>query len=215
VPVGGLSVCPNGEQALFYGFNKETKAVNIYRLNVADQRTTQVTKGKIDQSPACSPDSKYFVYRTVGNGKSPIMRVPLEGGEAVQVAEGFSAAVSPDGQQVAVLTPQGQGTQVREVIQVIPVSGGAPVKSLDAYPAVSGDMQYSADGRALYYPVTEKGVSNLVKQSLDGGRPMPVTNFTELVSYGFSYNWANNTLAITRGQTNRDVVVITQQAATK
>ena len=215
VPVGGLSVCPNGEQALFYGFNKETKAVNIYRLNVADQRTMQVTKGKIDQSPACSPDSKYFVYRTVANGKSPIMRVPLEGGEAIQVAEGFSAAVSPDGQQIAVLTPQGEGTQVREVIQVIPANGGAPVKSLDAYPAVSGDMQYSADGKALYYPVTEKGVSNLVKQPLDGGRPIAVTNFTELISYAFSYNWANNALAITRGQTNRDVVVITQQAATK
>jgi len=74
-------------------------------------------------------------------------------------------------------------------------------------------MEFSQDGRALYYPIIEKGVSNLVKQSLDGGAPTRVTDFRELTVYGYAYDWAANKLAITRGKVNSDVVVITQQAA--
>ena len=74
-------------------------------------------------------------------------------------------------------------------------------------------MQYSGDGKAMYYPVTEKGVSNFVRQALDGGPPTQVTDFTELTDYGYAYNWADKKLAMTRGKSNSDVVFITQQQA--
>ena len=69
------------------------------------------------------------------------------------------------------------------MIQLIPAEGGAPVKSLDAQPAMLGRaqyLQYSADGKTLYYPITEKGVSNIVRQSVDDGHQTQVTNFTNL-----------------------------------
>lgn len=74
-------------------------------------------------------------------------------------------------------------------------------------------MRFSADGKALYYPVTEKGVSNLVKQSLDGGPPVSLTEFNDLNFYGYDFDWSKNKLAVTRGKLNSDVVVITEQGA--
>jgi hypothetical protein len=111
------------------------------------------------------------------------------------------------------MTVQGTGVQITGVIKVIPATGGAPVKSVPEAEAISGRLAYSPDGKAVYYPVTEKGVSNLVKQSLDGGPPIRVTDFKELTIYGYSYNFPANKLAITRGKVNSDVVAITQQAA--
>jgi hypothetical protein len=111
------------------------------------------------------------------------------------------------------LAGEGEGTNLKAVIKVIPANGGAPVKSVAAHPAIFGYLQYSADGKSVYYPIKEKGVSNIVKQALDGGAPLPATGFQDLTSFGYAYNWASNRLAITRGKVDSDVVVITQQAA--
>jgi eukaryotic-like serine/threonine-protein kinase len=216
LPIQGISVCPNGDRALLAMLTRETEALNIYRLDIAGGRIVQLTKGKIDQSAVCSPDGKFFLYTSLVNGKPTLMRMPVEGGEARQLGDWFvqSAAVSPDGQQLAIMTPEGGGTALKPVIKVIPVEGGAPAISFDAHPAISGRPQYSADGKAIYYAIKDKGVSNLVRQSLDGDHvPEPVTGFKDLTSYAYAYDWASNRLAITRGKINADVVVITQQAA--
>ena len=139
--------------------------------------------------------------------------MPIEGGQPKQLSDDVVefGAVSPDGQQVAMLSIEGDGTQFKLLIKVIPANGGAPVKTVEAHPHISGLMQYSADGKSVYYAITEKGVSNLVKQSLDGGPPVQVTNFTDLVTYGYAYDWTSKRLAVTRGKSNSDVVLIKQQ----
>jgi eukaryotic-like serine/threonine-protein kinase len=215
LPIGVMSVCPDGQTALFQTPTTQTKSVNIYRLDVQGGKTTQLTKGKYDQNPACSPDGKFFVYVSLVDGKLLLMRMPMEGGQPQQLTEDQVnfAAISPDGQQIAMLTYQGDGTQVRPVIKVIPATGGAPIKTVDAYRTISGYLQYSDDGKAIYYPITKKGVSNFLKQPLDGGPETQVTSFNELTSYGYAYSWANKKLAVTRGKSNSDVVLIKQQQA--
>jgi serine/threonine protein kinase/Tol biopolymer transport system component len=215
LPILVVSVCPDGERALFTMPTRETKAVNVYRLDTTSARTTLLTNGKYDQNPACSPDGKFFVYTTLANGKLLLMRMPMEGGQPKQLSEDQVnfAAISPDGQQVALLTDQGDGMHTRPVIKIIPANGGAPVKTVEASRLISGYMQYSGDGKAIYYPITEKGVSNFVRQPLDGGPATRVTNFEDLVNYGYAYNWTNKKLAVTRGKSNSDVVLIKQQQA--
>lgn len=102
---------------------------------------------------------------------------------------------------------------MKGVIKIIPADGGAPLRSFDALTDISGELQFSQDGKAIYYPVTEKGVSNMVHQPLDGSPPTQVTDFKELTAYGYAYNWPDSKLAISRGRPNNDVVIITQQAA--
>ena len=215
LPILAMSVCADGEHALFATPTKQTKAVNVYRLDISSGKTTMLTDGKFDQNPVCSPDSKFIVYTTVVNGKQFAMRMPLEGGQSKQLSDDFVefAAISPDGQQVAMLTVEGNGVQTRLVMKVIPANGGAPVKTVDLHPLISGLMQYSGDGKSIYYPITEKGVSNIVQQSLDGGPATQVTDFKELDIHGYAYDWPNKKLAVTRGKSNSDVVLIKQQQA--
>jgi Tol biopolymer transport system component len=215
LPILGMFVCPDGDRALLAMPNKQTRGISIFRMEVAGGRTTALTTGKFDQNMACSPDGKFFVYTTLVNGKQLLMRMPMEGGEARQLSDEFVqfASISPDGQQVAMLAVEGNGVQTKGVIKIIPADGGAPIKAFDPSPHMWGRPQFSADGKALYYPITEKGVSNLVSQPIDGGPPTQVTDFKELTVYGYAYNWPADKLAITRGKLNSDVVVISQQAA--
>ena len=39
----------------------------------------------------------------------------------------------------------------------------------------------------------------------------PVTNFDDLIIYGYDYDWKNKRLAAARGRNNTDVVMLTQQ----
>jgi len=215
LPILALSVCPDGERALFLTPTKQTKGINVYRLDIAGGRTTELTDGKFDQAPVCSADNKFFVYTALVNGKKSLMRMPLDGGQPKRLSDDVVefAAVSPDGQQIAMLAIEGEGVHFKLVIKVIPANGGAPIKTVDAQPLISGLMQDSGDGKSVFYEITEKGVSNLVKQSLDGGAPVQVTDFTDLVAYGYAYDWPNKKLAVTRGKSNSDVVLIRQQAA--
>ena len=79
--------------------------------------------------------------------------------------------------------------------------------------SISNTFQYSADGQSLYYPVTAKGVSNIIMQPIGTKTATPMTNFSDLQIYGYHYDWKNKRLALARGRTNTDVVLLTQQQA--
>jgi len=211
----GLSVCQDGRSVLFSMPNTQTKSINVYLLDLQSGSAKPVTSGKADQNAFCSPDSKYFLYTKLENGKKLLMRMPLEGGEAKQIYDGFVqfASISPDGKTVAVGAIEGQGADAKLVFKLIDANGGAPFRSVEASPSTAGAMQFSPDGTALYYPVNQHGVSNIVRQSLDGGEPVPATNFTDLLIYDYSFDWKTKRLALARGHWSSDVVMIKERQA--
>jgi eukaryotic-like serine/threonine-protein kinase len=214
LPMQGLTVCPDGTYAFFNMPNRDTKALNIFRLDLQSGSATPVTSGKVDQNPVCSSDSKFVLYSKLERGRPWLMALPIGGGEAKQLTDrpvNFGA-VSPDGKQIAALTFEGEGANVRPLIAIIPAQGGLPVKTFLPSRFISGLMQYSADGQSLYYPVTEKGVSNILVQPIAGGPPTLATNFDDLFLYGYNYDWKNKRLAVARGRTNSDVVLITRSS---
>ena len=215
LPMGDLSVCPDGAHALFFMFNKQTKGINIWRLDLQSGSATVLTNGKMDQNAVCSPDGKYFLYTTLQKGKQVLMEMPLTGGEAKQLSDKIVsfAAISPDGKQIAALTSIGAGVNTKARIEIIPSQGGLPVKGFAPSSFISTPFRYSADGQSLYYGVTNKGVSNLVVQPIGVESAALVTNFNDLRIYGFDYDWKNKKLAVARGRSNDDVVLITQQQA--
>ena len=91
--------------------NKQTKAINIYRLDVAGGKTDIVTNGKFDQNPACSPDSKFFVYTTLVNGKNVAdANAARRAVKRKQLSDDYVefGRISPDGQQIADARHRGQ-----------------------------------------------------------------------------------------------------------
>src|SRR5208283_5082510 len=131
LPMQGLSVCPDGAQAFFNMPNRDTKALNIFRLDLQSGSTKAVTNGKVEQNPVCSPDSKFFLYTKLERGRQLLMEMPVAGGEAKQLSDKLVnfGAVSPDGKEIATLAVEGQGVNAKPVIEIIPAQGGLPVKS--------------------------------------------------------------------------------------
>ena len=212
LPMSGLSVCHDGQYALFNMPSTQTKAINIWRLDVQSGSVTQLSKGKIDQNPSCSPDSKNFLYITIDKGRQLLMEMPLAGGSPKQVTDRLVnfGVFAPDLQQIAALMPEGTGVNFRSVIGIIPAQGGLPVKTFPPVRSISNLFHYSADGQALYYPVTERGVSNIVVQQIGSTTVTPQTNFKDLSIYGYDYDWKNKRLVLARGRNNTDIVLLTQ-----
>jgi eukaryotic-like serine/threonine-protein kinase len=214
LPMQGLTVCSDGVHVFFGMPNRDTKAINIFRLDLQNGTATAVTSGKVDQNAVCSSDSKFLLYTRLERGRQMLMVMPVAGGEAKQLSDKWVnfGAVSPDGGQIAMLANEGQGANVKPTIEIIPAQGGLPVKSFPPSRFISGLFQYSADGQSLYYPVTEKGVSNILVQPITGGAPILATSFDDLFLYGYQYDWKNKKLAVARGRTNSDVVLITSSS---
>ncbi len=213
LPMFGLSVCPDGQNVLFSMPNKQNKAINVWRLDLQSGTASVLTSGTVDQNAVCAPDSKSFLYTTLVKGKSLLMTMPMTGGKPKQIGDKIVefATYSPDGQQIAAFAVAGAGVNFRTMIEIIPVQGGLPVKTFSPIRSISSTYQYSADGHSLYYPVTAKGVSNMVSQPIGVETVMPMTNFTDLLIYGYDYDWKNKRVAIARGRSNTDVVLLTQQ----
>ncbi len=213
LPMSGLSVCSDGAYALFSMNNKDTKGINICRLDLQSGSAIALTKGKQDQNAACAPDSKSFLYTSMDTGKKLLMQMPIAGGNPKQLSDKLIelGVFSPDQRQIAALTEEGTGVNTRVEIAILPAQGGMPVKTFPPAFGISNIWQYSADGQSLYYPVTAKGVSNMALQPIGAKTVTPVTNFDDLIIYHYEYDWKNKRLATARGRNNTDVVMLTQQ----
>jgi hypothetical protein len=67
---------------------------------------------------------------------------------------------------------------------------------------------WTLDSRALTYPVTRGGVTNIWIQSLDGAPPQQLTNFRDGLIFDFAWSRDGKQLALSRGLINSDVVLI-------
>jgi Tol biopolymer transport system component len=146
--------------------------------------------------------------------------VPIDGGDAIAIVprgDSRNPQVSPDGSLVAYMFDDEHTRRLK--IGVARFDGGALVKTFDL-PVTSGTslfdklfyrgFHWSPDGRALVYINTIGGISNLVRQPLDGGAAKPITTFTSDRIYNFAYAPDGRTLALARGSHTRDAVMISE-----
>jgi Tol biopolymer transport system component len=215
LPMTGLSVCGDGQHALFNMPNQQTKALNIWRLDLQSGSIAGLTGGKIDQNPSCAPDSKSFLYTTYEKGKQVLMEMPVGGGQSKPMSDRLAefGVYSPDGQQIAALVVEGTGVNSAPAVGIFPRQGGLPVKTFPTARSIAGYFQYTADGKSLVYPVSEHGVSNIVMQAIGSTTVTPQTHFDKYGIYGYDYDWKNKRLALARGRNNTDVVLLSQQQA--
>jgi Tol biopolymer transport system component len=71
-----------------------------------------------------------------------------------------------------------------------------------------GTIHYSADGKALEYVARENGVDNLWRQPLDGSAGKWETTFQSEHISQFQWSPDGKWLALVRGHTDSDVVLI-------
>jgi Tol biopolymer transport system component/DNA-binding winged helix-turn-helix (wHTH) protein len=201
------AVSPDGRFVVF--LSDRTGSPHLWRMNLDGGDQRQLTNGPGgEQSPQFSPDGRWIVYRTI-LGKQTVWKAPAAGGDPVQLTDKFSLGptVSPDSSLVAYIF-RNENDLLR--IAVAPLEGGEPLQTFPLPPsfAFAPFVRWTHDGRAIAYIETRDGVSNIVAQPLDGGQPVPLTDFKDGRIFSFAFSPDGKQLALSRGATDRDVVLI-------
>jgi len=159
----------------------------------------------------CSRSDQWVVYTTFGAGGFSIWRVSIDGGEPIQLINKYALipSVSPDGQFIACydVDEATRGTK----IGIFSIDGGDPVKEFDLIQtagAGSPPVRWMPDGRSIAYIATQGRVSNIWLQSIDGGPPKQMTDFTTGRIFWFDISRDGKSLAMSRGTVTSDVVLM-------
>ena len=143
--------------------------------------------------------------------------MPLDGSGKPEVVPGttnpqgyFNQALelglSPDGRSLAFLLTSGDGSEVRVAIADL-VSGGH-LRLLKPDSRISGDPQFTGDGKSLAYSITENGVDNIFIQPLDGSPGRNITGFNADHIADFHRSPDGKTLGVLRTHSDSDVVLL-------
>ena len=89
---------------------------------------------------------------------------------------------------------------------VIPADGGKPVKRAKV-PGL-GPMHWTPAGDEVAYIRNDNGVDNLWAQPVGSGAARQITRFREGRIYQFAWSWSGKQLALVRGNTTSDAVLI-------
>ncbi len=185
-------------------------SANIWRIDIDGGNPKQLTRGGHDVRPQCSPEGKWVVYtHRVTPGRPTLWKVPIEGGEAVQLHDEFTFgnAISPDGTLIA-CGYRGQTSNWHSKIALVPFSGGPPVRLFDVPPRISLDglIQWTPDGQAL--TCSGRNTTKIWMQALDGSPAKELIDLQSDSVWRFAWSPDGAELAVARGSRVSDVVLI-------
>jgi serine/threonine protein kinase/Tol biopolymer transport system component len=179
---------------------------NVWKMEADGSNPTRVTSGMGESYPECSSDGKWIAYIDTSKD-SELWRISLEGGQPVQLSQALLNPlfrISPDGKRIAYLSAE---LHPHWIAIAIDADSGHQVSSTDA-PSVD-DFSWAPDGHALDFVVTRDAVSNLLRQPLTGGPAKEITNFKSGRIFSAAWSPDGNQLALARGESGADVVLIT------
>jgi serine/threonine protein kinase/Tol biopolymer transport system component len=186
-------------------------AYHIWRMDADGGNPKQLTKGSYDVAPSCSPDSQWVIYSSEASGRRQLWKVLIDGGAPAQLTD-YNAGlpvVSPDGKFIACSYIDERETPRRYRTAVIPFTGGRPLQAFDFPRSFQQVVGWTPDSRTLTYLVTSGGVSNIWRQTLDGGEPTQLTDFKDETIFRYDWSRDGKHLALARGTVISDVVLVT------
>ena len=209
-PNGNPAACADGRTLLFeLVFHGGTGDDNIWRIDSTGGNLKQLTTGKRDHLPVCSPDSRWAYYiEEKDEGK--LARVSIDGGASQTISDLPVSGVfdlSPDGQFAAFPTLQHSGEH-KEMLALVETASGKTAKLVNLERPRNGIVRFARDGKAVVYPTRENGVDNLWLQPWMAPRAEQLTDFTSEHIYDFHWSFDGKQLALVRGHTDADVVLI-------
>jgi TolB protein len=179
-------------------------------MDAASGEQKQLTQGiEVDSQPTCSPDGQWVIFRSLRQGKSTFWKIRLLGGPPEQLIDKSSswAAISPDGKLVAVRYLDDQTNMNK--IAIVPFSGGAPLKTLDASVNFrDAGLGWTPDSKAIVYANARDNADNLWTLPLDGGPAKQLTKFGSGLIFSFQLSPDGKQVVMSRGTQTDDVILI-------
>ncbi|MGA2000501.1 MAG: protein kinase [Terriglobales bacterium] len=200
------SVCGDGKSFLYSSLTR-SNAIHVTLASTGGGRETDLTSGRMDWQPVCSPDGAWAVYLSHDSGVWQLMRISTSGGKPTLLfgeSGPWWPSISGDGKYIGFRA--GAGDEDRKFI-VIPAEGGAPVHQFNV-PPDSDIFRLARDGAGFYYTQHEGDVDNLWYQSMSGSPARQVTHFTSDHIYAFAFSRDGRRVAFTRGNEKQDAVML-------
>jgi len=181
-------------------------AVNLWKAGTAGTSPMQLTSGRNERNPQCSPDGKWVYFVEVRENQA-LKRVPIEGGtpELVRDEPSDGYVLSPDGKTTAQL-------DVRELDHKLVLNLFDIAEKKLTYRNIderaSDPIGFMPDGKGVAYNIRHRGVDNLWLQPLDGSPFRQLTHFTAERIARFKFSPDGSQLAIERGHNESDAVLL-------
>ncbi len=205
--------CADGH-VVFTGVDPKRNGLGIFFADADGTNPKELTSGKLDVFPACTPDGKTVLYQDADN---ILQKVSTEGGpsqKAFDLPIFSRIAISPDGKLAAFVTQK--TNDLKEKLALLSLDSSEPARFLEferprsefAFSYTIGPVAFSADGKAIVYPTRNGDTDNLWSQPLDGSPGKQLTDFKSEFIRDFDFSFDGKQLALIRGHREADVVLI-------
>ncbi|HYL84140.1 MAG TPA: protein kinase [Candidatus Angelobacter sp.] len=210
------SACPDGHTLVFEMFQHNVsgrRAWDIYRAESSGGNLKPLTSNHSSGRPVCSPDGRWVYFKDFSTRW--LMRVAVDGGTPQKVSDIVPSYgvydISTDGATVAFNTESVSGGREEKIVEVA-TDGGQLRREIHLQKESNFfTIRYSPDGKAVVYSVRENGVDNLWSQPLDGSPGKWLTAFKTEQLGDFLFSPDGSKIAVVRGHTDSDVVLLRDQ----
>jgi eukaryotic-like serine/threonine-protein kinase len=215
---GILSLSQCGAYIVFpWGFHDNTNSISIWRVNADGSHPVRLADGNFDTFPVCLASQNWVYF---WSSVKELGRVPLDGtGKSEPIAgsrvpgaflAGRGIGLSPDGKTLAYVIGivNSADATSNEKIALLDVATLSSPRFLEANPRISKGVQFTADGKAIAYPIAENGADNVWIQPIDGTPGRQITHFNSEQISSFHWSRDGKNLGVLRGHTDSDVVLL-------
>ena len=211
----------------FYA-EKRLEFSHVFVYDAASRRKRQLTAGPYDhQSATLSPDAKWIAYasnRSGTTGRDPnwtdntdIFIVAADSGAERRLTTNpgpdGSPVWSPDGAWIAYSSSDhAKNSANQSDLKVVRAEGGEPLNLTKDFDYSISRIEWSADGRTLYFTSAEGLGSKLYKVPASGGRPVEIAIGDDFVVGGFSATKDGKTWLVTGSSLDEPNIVYLTEA---
>ncbi len=203
------AVSPDGSTVAFVSDRDGLR--HIWLIDTEGRTLGRLTNGNDDGAPSWSPDGKRIAYRSYGEGNPYIYTIDAAGGSPFRVTDKISGRpeFSPDGTKI--LTTCRPVALSLPKISIFPAGGGDAEVTFEL---ASPLMHWADQGRSILFisGLSDRNM-NIWRQVLDPKvPPTKISSFTDKRIFWFDISSDGKALAYARGETLKDVVLISDNS---
>ncbi|HEX2831811.1 MAG TPA: protein kinase [Thermoanaerobaculia bacterium] len=210
MPAWAMAVSPDGRQIAY--ISDKSGSHQLWLADADGAHARQITYDGNIATPAFTPDGRSLVF-VRGDTQQLAWLVPADGSSPpvpITRAPTNRPTVSPDGKWLLcrMRAKDGDDGPLWRTTIVAMDGSGAPRTFEGPRHGGTPMFQWHPGSRAFFYVDMNDGIANVWRQELDGSAPKQVTLFTSGEIFAFDIGRDGRSLAISRGESTRDAVLI-------